>query len=657
MHRFLPLDVTLQTLSAQLYPDEQLLLHQDGVGLYDGKDKSPLHYDGRLHLTSHRLLFVSSTRPHSQSTSLDLSLVRQTEYWVGFLKSNPKITLLLADPGEHRSASHGAGNGSAESERDREQARLNLVAAAGERSWVCRVCGMKNVPTVELGLKCSLCGVTRDTPTTFSSSSAAAASSSSTSLPSSHLGTPRNASPRRSSSLSVSSPPSSRGSSKQPRPPEEPQFDPLETDNRIACPTCTFLNHHSMSTCEVCDSPLFPPSSCSRPSSLRASTPGPSTDPASAIPAPVAITNVSAPANSTLAPFVRLSFRKGGEKAFYAALKEALAKKAWDLSEVAKAQKALAQKRTKALGHGGSMAGGIAGNGAGEDGTRAGVGIDAILRGIDLSARDREDSLDDALKDLESLMAKAKEMITLAQSINTQLAAQTQSTATSSSSSSSSPAELTRAASLASASLASLGLVTAAITPDQVASSREYHRELARELAGVLQKGRVLEGRGGVMGLDEVWCVWNRARGVALVSPKDLRSAAPYLALFTAPALSLLTFPSGLTILHTPHFSLPSFTSRLLSHLDLRQALVASLSDGEAGDEGERREREGITLLEIAKVEGLSVGLGKDMVELVELGMDGVGEGGQIVRDEQGGEGVRWFRNFIVGYEWDGQAF
>ncbi|GAA5903000.1 hypothetical protein JCM5296_004513 [Sporobolomyces johnsonii] len=650
MHRFLPLDVTLQTLSAQLYPDEQLLLYQDGVGLYDGKDKSPLHYDGRLHLTSHRLLFVSSTRPHSQSTSLDLSLVRQTEYWVGFLKSNPKITLLLADPGEHRSDSSGAGNASAESERDREQARLNLVAAAGERSWVCRVCGMKNVPTVELGLKCSLCGVTRDPPTTTTS-----AASSSISLPSSHLGTPRNASPRRSSSLSASSRPSSSGPSKQPSPPEEPQFDPLETDNRIACPTCTFLNHHSMSTCEVCDSPLFPPSSRSRPSSLRAGTPGPSTDPASAIPAPVAITHAAAPANSTLAPFVRLSFRKGGEKAFYAALKEALAKKAWDLSEVAKAQKALAQKRTKALGNGGSTAGGAAGNGAGEDGTRAGVGIDAILRGIDLSARDREDSLEDALKDLESLMAKAKEMITLAQSINTQLSAQTQPTTPSSSSSS--PAELARAASLASASLASLGLVTAAITPDQVASSREYHRELARELAGVLQKGRVLEGRGGIMGLDEVWCVWNRARGVALVSPKDLRSAAPYLPLFTAPALSLLTFPSGLTILHTPHFSLPAFTSRLLSHLDLRQALVASLSDGEAGDEGERREREGMTLLEIAKVEGVSVGLGKEMVELVELGMAGAGEGGQIVRDEQGGEGVRWFRNFIVGYEWDGQAF
>lgn len=37
MNRFDPLpSVTLKTLSAQLYPDETLILHQDGVGLYDG---------------------------------------------------------------------------------------------------------------------------------------------------------------------------------------------------------------------------------------------------------------------------------------------------------------------------------------------------------------------------------------------------------------------------------------------------------------------------------------------------------------------------------------------------------------------------------------------------------------------------------------------
>lgn len=37
MNRFESLpSLTLNTLSAQLYPDETLILHQDGVGLYDG---------------------------------------------------------------------------------------------------------------------------------------------------------------------------------------------------------------------------------------------------------------------------------------------------------------------------------------------------------------------------------------------------------------------------------------------------------------------------------------------------------------------------------------------------------------------------------------------------------------------------------------------
>lgn len=36
MDRFVPLSASLQTLSAHLHPDERILLHQDGVGLYDG---------------------------------------------------------------------------------------------------------------------------------------------------------------------------------------------------------------------------------------------------------------------------------------------------------------------------------------------------------------------------------------------------------------------------------------------------------------------------------------------------------------------------------------------------------------------------------------------------------------------------------------------
>lgn len=156
----------------------------------------------------------------------------------------------------------------------------------------------------------------------------------------------------------------------------------------------------------------------------------------------------------------------------------------------------------------------------------------------------------------------------------------------------------------------------------------------------------------------------------ALVSPKDLRLAAPYLptySLTTSDAVRVRVFPSGLTILYAPRFSLPAFASRLFDLLDLRQAIVASLSEAEASGLGEieRREREGVNVLEVAQAEKLSVGLAKEMMDLLEMGEAGGGSaapserrgGGHVVRDDQGGEGTRWFRNLISSAVWDGQTF
>lgn len=66
----------------------------------------------------------------------------------------------------------------------------------------------------------------------------------------------------------------------------------------------------------------------------------------------------------------------------------------------------------------------------------------------------------------------------------------------------------------------------------------------------------------------------------------------------------------------------------------MRQALAASSSEGWEG------EREGATTLQVAQTEGIALLLAREMVE-------GVEEGGEVVRDEQGGEGVRWYRNYI----------
>lgn len=154
---------------------------------------------------------------------------------------------------------------------------------------------MKNLPSAILGAKCGLCGVARDPTAT-------------TSAPASRSATPVGGGYR----------PSSRAEPPPPAPPPPPPT--ADTDPRVPCPICTFLNHRSMASCELCDSPL-PSIPSARSSTTLAST-------QSSTPLPSS--------SSAADPFVRLSFRKGGEKAFYAQLKSALEAKEWDLDRVGK---------------------------------------------------------------------------------------------------------------------------------------------------------------------------------------------------------------------------------------------------------------------------------------------------------------------------------
>lgn len=124
----------------------------------------------------------------------------------------------------------------------------------------------------------------------------------------------------------------------------------------------------------------------------------------------------------------------------------------------------------------------------------------------------------------------------------------------------------------------------------------------------------------------------------ALVSPKDLHLAAPFLSL-SSPRIYLRTFTkSGLTVLHTSRYTRSAFLARLLDALDLRRALAESSFDVE---------RAGITTLEVAQEEHVALNFAREMVEEMEMG------GGEVVRDEQGGDGVRWFRNHIVEQGWE----
>jgi len=123
----------------------------------------------------------------------------------------------------------------------------------------------------------------------------------------------------------------------------------------------------------------------------------------------------------------------------------------------------------------------------------------------------------DALKDLEAFMVKARDMVRLAQDLNDRLSATTSSATSSpySSSLSSEPEEAT----FIRSSLSQLGLqmANAPVTLDMIKDEKKWEEQLVQELADVIQGGGtskgILRGR-GIIGLDEVWGGWNRARGI-----------------------------------------------------------------------------------------------------------------------------------------------
>ncbi|EPQ31013.1 uncharacterized protein PFL1_01202 [Pseudozyma flocculosa PF-1] len=667
MDRFQQIDATNSSIGALLLPDEEVLSLQAGIGLYDGREKSLDQASGTVYLTSHRLLYVDDLNPHRHSCALDLSLVKQTEYYAGFLKSSPKITLAfdpkveapeqthhlvgsdrfthsprLSPRPSSRSLRPEATVAAASSSTSRDwrtsaaAADFGASAASTSSQWICNICGFSNTSGASVDAAkdtCQLCGVTRD-PTSKTATTLASR------IADTNSGGRKSTSDRSAqieetgvSALAISD--DSGGST-------------AASGDGHACPTCTFLNHPSMVRCEMCGS-LIGTEDVSDAASTSAATTKRGSLSAPATPARKSsdtdATSISSrmpsrsqtpkPKTEASNDSVKLSFRKGGDKAFYTALKGTLKSKAW----------LLAARRDAPIGSGvlsgastpsRSAAAAVDLDGRGTGASKRKAGIDGILKVVDSSSRVQSDDMQGALKDLEALMAKAKQMVEFAEALNSKLTRQEQA--------------------------AAAAAARSAVTEDMARDQAEYHMELARELGGLLlgsQGAPGLMGRGsvlaqgkareslarmpeterGLLGLDEIWCVWNRARGIALVPPQALRSASLYLPDLTSPSIQLKTFDSGLAVLHTPRYSENAFAARLVGYLDAVEDEHRRRSPATPGTAQEWGP--GLSTLEIAERENAPVLLVTELVEMVEI------KSGLVVRD-QARSGVRWYFNHFA---------
>ncbi|TMW68759.1 hypothetical protein Poli38472_006227 [Pythium oligandrum] len=196
--------------------------------------------------------------------------------------------------------------------------------------------------------------------------------------------------------------------------------------------------------------------------------------------------------------YLKLSFKDGGRDDFYNPLDAALNRRAWRDTQPSHLADRRLQKR---------------------EFTAADAGIAGILRRQKEAQKETTDLAATAFSDLANLMEKARDMVGLIERyVDTMKVAE----ANASEEGGIAPAT---AKEEDLANLRSFMLEMGIISPvTRENSGSAYYEQLARQLAEFLDK--CMPQNAGIMTLSDIYCMFNRARGVELVSPDDLYHAA-----------------------------------------------------------------------------------------------------------------------------------
>ncbi|KAH7548398.1 hypothetical protein JRO89_XS14G0118500 [Xanthoceras sorbifolium] len=189
-----------------------------------------------------------------------------------------------------------------------------------------------------------------------------------------------------------------------------------------------------------------------------------------------------------------------------------------------------------------SSSSGSGGGFYGSDGSVRMVGVAGILRKEQQMWESTDKSLQEAFQDLNALMSittsldsqsKAKEMVMLAEKMRQKLL---------SASSSTNQDEMGSKEEIQDW-LLSVGIASP-VTKESAGAL--YHQQLARQLADFVRIP--LERAGGMINLIDIYCLFNRARGTALISPEDLLLACSLWEKFDVPVM-LRKFDSGVMVI------------------------------------------------------------------------------------------------------------
>ncbi|KAL4787583.1 EAP30/Vps36 family-domain-containing protein [Aspergillus varians] len=602
---FKALDLTT-ALRPLLLADETLLFVQDAVGLYEGKYKVANYQNGHAYLTSHRVCYVAVDEPRKYCVGIDLKEIDRAEYQAGFWKSSAKIIIHPKPPKN----ADGPGTSPSRSLPLRTQ-------PVGTQSPLSHTSVPSYTPPPPKPLNvtwvCPICTFSNPVPSNFDPSTA----TNSTPIPpclACGIKPPLTTILRAAISAATNreSPSTTPAVSQIER---ESPFEGTKSTNAskasgsIMCPRCTFLNHSSLLECEICGASLLSANP------LRVS----GNQDRSESPAPIFEEgNIR---NTEVSDHIKLSFRAGGEKIFLERLKGALVQRKWLLYNAPPAPQQ--PSHSKPISSPDLMGVSTAINGSAQ--TRStGVGIAGLeRRGLE-ARKNNELVIGNAFEDLEALMASAKQIVALAETLARESGMASDGTSAETSA-------------VLSESAAALGMVT---TKDMLGSSAGnlYLSELSRNLAEYLTDDRkgILQKEGGIMSLIDLWAVFNRSRnGVELVSPSDFQRAAELWEKLKLP-VRLRRFKSGLLVVQRYDWS----DEKTLRQLQDWMADLRRTPPPDPVPWDWRLFGRPVTAQETAQRFKWSVGVAAEELEMAE-------DKGIFCREE-GIEGLKFWTNFIT---------
>ncbi len=251
-------------------------------------------------------------------------------------------------------------------------------------------------------------------------------------------------------------------------------------------------------------------------------------------------------------PATKIDFVHGGRDEFLDQIKYLLQMRDWEKVSAAAAT---------------ATAGGATPGGGGSEPaadpvfTTRKAGVGGIIRQQEHTRAAQDKLAAEAFSDLQALMSKAREVVGVIERYATVLAAKTGGGETG--------GKGEGKASAADAELQGLLLDMGISNPvTRLSAGSLYHQELARQLADFLTKSKakngpgLLAGRGGMMTLHDAFCLFNRARGTALISPEDLLDASKLLGSLSL-GMQMRRFPSGVNVIEARDFSEEKVCARL----------------------------------------------------------------------------------------------